>query len=190
MVKFNSKQWIALIAIVCIIILVVRIGTRGPVNKYTISSSSSGEVEGLYKVYFAAATDVCLLPEYRLGAGTINERLQTLLKGPQSSHLVGIMPEETRVISLQLEDDILYINFSEELITNHRGGSSSELMTIYGLVNTMTEIPEIDQIQILVAGRKVGTIAGHVDVLEPLSRDISLVGLDNISADFDLENID
>lgn len=169
MAKLKSKHLVAALIITCIMLLVVRIGTREIPEEYTSSYSDS------YIVYFAASDEVRLIPEYRIGTGTINECLQALIRGPQSTKLAPIMPPDTKIISYQLEANTLYVNFTEELIINHPGGSSNELITIYGLVNTMTEIPEIDQVQILVDGHKVETVAGHVDVLEPLTRDLSLI---------------
>ncbi|MDI6895284.1 MAG: GerMN domain-containing protein [Bacillota bacterium] len=43
------------------------------------------------------------------------------------------------------------------------------------IVNTLTEFPDIRQVQILVEGRKVESLAGHADVSRPLTRNERLI---------------
>jgi spore germination protein GerM len=66
--------------------------------------------------------------------------------------------------------DTLVLDFSRELQTNHSGGSAGELLTVYSIVNTLAEnIHGISRVQILVEGNEVETLAGHLDLREPLS---------------------
>ena len=47
-----------------------------------------------------------------------------------------------------------------------------ELLTVYAIVNAVTaNLPGVQRVQILVDGREVDTIAGHIDVRRPLERD-------------------
>ena len=58
----------------------------------------------------------------------------------------------------------------------HPGGSLTELLTVYAIVNAVTaNLPAVQRVQILVDGKEVDTIAGHVDIRRPLSRDTSLI---------------
>ena len=58
----------------------------------------------------------------------------------------------------------------------HPGGSLTELLTVHAIVNAITaNLPAIQRVQILVDGREADTIAGHVDIRRPLTRDTSLV---------------
>lgn len=165
----DVKRWLVAAMILFLGIFVVRFAIIELQSETSMSSN-----EG-YIVYFGSSNDVGLVPEYRQGTQSINNRLSALLSGPESPELVQIFPNGTKIISYQQEDDILYVNFSRELLTKHWGGSASELITVYGLVNTLTEDPSVNYVQIVVEGRLVYTIAGHVDVSEPLSRDLSLL---------------
>ena len=61
-------------------------------------------------------------------------------------------------------------------MTNHEGGSSGELQTIYSIVNTLAlSFPEIKEVQILVAGNREETIAGHIDITTPLGPDRKII---------------
>ena len=58
----------------------------------------------------------------------------------------------------------------------HPGVSLTELLTVHAIVNAVTaNLPAIQRVQILVDGKEVDTIAGHIDVRSPLPRDTSLV---------------
>jgi hypothetical protein len=47
---------------------------------------------------------------------------------------------------------------------------------VYAIVNAVTaNLPAIQRVQLLVEGKEVDTIAGHVDVRRPLERDATLL---------------
>ena len=67
--------------------------------------------------------------------------------------------------------------------TAHPGGSLTELLTVQAIVNAVTaNLPAVQRVQILVDGKEVDTIAGHVDIRQPLTRDASLVRAADASA--------
>lgn len=69
-----------------------------------------------------------------------------------------------------------FVDLSREVTTAHPGGSLTELLTVQSLVNAVTaNLPAVQRVQIMVDGKEVDTIAGHVDVRRPLVRDNSLV---------------
>ncbi len=52
-----------------------------------------------------------------------------------------------------------------ELARNHPGGSIDEILTVYTIVNALTDnLPAITAVQILIDGHEVDTLAGHVDL--------------------------
>jgi hypothetical protein len=69
-----------------------------------------------------------------------------------------------------------FVDLSSEVVSAHPGGSATELLTVYALVNAVTaNLPAVQRVQILVDGKEVDTIAGHVDVRRPLTREMTLV---------------
>lgn len=69
-----------------------------------------------------------------------------------------------------------FVDLSREVTTAHPGGSLTELLTVQAIVNAVTaNLPAVQRVQIIVDGREVDTIAGHIDVRRPLVRDNSLV---------------
>ena len=43
-------------------------------------------------------------------------------------------------------------------------------MLIGSIVNTLTDFPEVEKVQILIEGASVETLSGHMDLSEPLTR--------------------
>ena len=66
---------------------------------------------------------------------------------------------------------VAYVDFSSELVQNHPGGSSAEELTVYSLSNTLiANFPAIKMVKILVEGREIPSIAGHLDLTIPYGR--------------------
>jgi germination protein M len=133
-----------------------------------------------YAVYFASPGSLYLVPEFRQGAGTIEERLESLLAGPRLPGLFPILPEGVRLLSYSQRGDVLYLNFSHHLVTNHPGGSTGEIFTVYGIDNTLVGAQGVRRVQILVENRMVSTLAGHLDLTEPLEKDYEILGSSHI----------
>ncbi len=54
--------------------------------------------------------------------------------------------------------ELLYIDFSSEIIEDHPGGSTGELLTIYFIVMTLTSFLILDKVQFLVDGNSGETL--------------------------------
>ena len=62
-----------------------------------------------------------------------------------------------------------YVDFNASLRSNHPGGTVNEILTVYAIVSALTvNLPAITSVQILIDGREVDTLAGHVDLRRPL----------------------
>jgi hypothetical protein len=69
-----------------------------------------------------------------------------------------------------------FVDLSREVSSAHPGGSMSEALTVQAIVNAViANLPAVKRVQLMVDGREVDTIAGHVDVRRPLTRDLSLI---------------
>ena len=66
---------------------------------------------------------------------------------------------------------VAYVDLSRELVQNHPGGTSAEQLTVFSLSNTLiANFPSIQMVKILVEGREVQTLAGHLDLTNPFGR--------------------
>jgi spore germination protein GerM len=69
-----------------------------------------------------------------------------------------------------------FVSLSADLTAKHPGGSLYEVFTVYTIVNALTvNLPAITRVQILVEGKEVDTLAGHVDLRHPLSKSLEWV---------------
>ena len=67
-------------------------------------------------------------------------------------------------------------HLSRESAGGHPGGTVNELLTVYTIVNALTaNLPAVTTVQLLVDGREVDTLAGHVDLRRPLAKNLSYV---------------
>jgi len=104
------------------------------------------------------------------------EIINELIKGPKSKDLFPTIPKGTQLRELYFHKNIAYVDFSSELIKNHPGGSSAEIHTIFSIVNTLTfNFPKIKYVQLLVEGKEIDTIAGHIDTTLPFKQNLSLI---------------
>jgi spore germination protein GerM len=69
-----------------------------------------------------------------------------------------------------------YVDLSREAAEAHGGGTLNEMLTIYTIVHALTvNLPAVESVQILIEGKEVPTLAGHVDLRQPLAENLALV---------------
>ena len=63
-----------------------------------------------------------------------------------------------------------YLDFSNHLSDGHIGGTTAELLTITAILKTVFDAfpDDIKQVQILIDGEEVKTLAGHLNLSQPL----------------------
>jgi spore germination protein GerM len=95
--------------------------------------------------------------------------LQELIAGPKSQ-AVRTVPTEVKIRELFIDDQgTAYLDFTEALSQTHPGGPWAEMLTIRSIMQTLVgNVPEIKRVQIMIEGREVETLAGHVDIRRPL----------------------
>jgi hypothetical protein len=96
---------------------------------------------------------------------------------PVSAPLVSAIPPGTTLRALYLSaKGEAYVDLSRDVVTAHTGGSRDDLLTIYTVVNALTSnLPAVTSVQVLVDGKEVDTLAGHVDLRRPLGKNLALV---------------
>ncbi|HSV56440.1 MAG TPA: GerMN domain-containing protein [Magnetospirillaceae bacterium] len=104
----------------------------------------------------------------------LTDAIESLLKGPGEEELrrqlLTLIPLDTRLLSAQVRGTTAYLNFSEAFMYNSYGieGYAGQLKQV---VWTATEFPTVQDVQILVEGRRREFLAGEgVYIGRPLSR--------------------
>jgi len=104
------------------------------------------------------------------------EMIIELIKGPRGN-LIPTLPPHTKLLTLHISNDgVAKINFNKSLSKDHPGGSSAEMMTVYSIVNSLAlNFPQIKRVQILIEGKGIETISGHLSLKQPLSPNPNLI---------------
>ena len=133
-------------------------------------------------LYFSEQEEEYLVGEKReiLKRGKVEEEAKEtiieLIKGPKGS-FIPTLPSRTKLLTLQIDQEgLAKVNFDPVLSKEHPGGSSAEMMTIYSIVNSLTlNFPQIKRVQILIDGKPVESIAGHISLMQPISSNLNIV---------------
>ena len=136
------------------------------------------EVTAVIYVGYNTATDIQLAPiSVHVAHHTPYSALKALLRyQSDSQELFCPVPHGVRLLGLSVSPDgTATANFSKELQTEFPGGSRSEQIMVYSIVNTLAEFPNIKRVRILLEGQPVETLGGHIAVNELLEPDYSIV---------------
>jgi hypothetical protein len=103
--------------------------------------------------------------------------VELLIQGPRFPEHAPTIPTGTTLREFFLTPEgTAYVDFSLDLARRHPGGATSEVNAVYSVVNSLTHnFREIRRVQILVQGREVETLSGHLLLSRPLPVDYTLV---------------
>lgn len=128
-------------------------------------------------LYFADPAVGFLIPETRELAdcdedtACVKQVVESLIQGP-SGDAVPVLSPEVKVRRVIIDGETATIDFSRELVSRHPGGSISELLTVYGVTNTVAvNFPHLRQVRFLIEGEAVETLRGHVGLHGPIPAD-------------------
>ena len=81
------------------------------------------------------------------------------------------LPPGVRLRSVSFSGRRITLDVSKEIISGLANtGSSDEMLAVYGLVNTyLKNFPDFSEVQIMVEGHRVKTLAGHIEINQPLT---------------------
>ena len=117
--------------------------------------------------------------EVPFGEGTVDQAREiiTAQLAPVAQPLMSAVPSGTTLRSVFLTDrGEAYVDLSREVSSAHTGGTLDELLTVYSLVNALTaNLPAVKSVQLLIDGKEVPTLAGHVDLRRPLTKNLQWV---------------
>lgn len=133
-------------------------------------------------LYFSDIMGLYLVPETRTIEVKQSESIESqiieqLILGPETEDLFSTLPPETKIRNIKTEEGICYVDLSSDFITKHSGGSSAEILTIYSIVNSLTDLDYVNSVQFLIEGEKVNTL-GELDISKTFERNEDLISLE------------
>ena len=121
----------------------------------------------------AALTLVPVKVELRLRAELV-QRLSQVIKSllhETPPHFRNPIPRGTLLNEVYIDShQTAYLDFSNHLTEGHIGGTDAESLTVIAILKTVfdTFSDDIQQVQILIDGNPVRTLAGHLNLSQPL----------------------
>jgi germination protein M len=149
---------------------------QAPENKDTGNKKDTSAVgEITIKVYYPNEDGTKLLAVSRKvrtdkDTDKYTAAMKSLLSGTTAKGQVDIIPKAAKLRGIKVENGTARVDFTQELVKSFSGGSTGESMLVGSIVDTLTEFPEVKAVQILVNGKEVETIAGHMDTSVPVKR--------------------
>ena len=183
--KRNTKRFflslMILVAVVFLIFFFVSLFDQvyPPATGRTVAKAKQEKQK--VELYFSDSNERFLVAEMRYIpwekkiADQAEELVKALIDGSHAD-LVRTLPEGVVLKGVTVKNETAYVNFGKNLSDLHPGGSTSEMMSIYSLTNTLVaNIGGIKKVKMLVEGKDLKTIKGHIDTRRPFSINRELI---------------
>jgi hypothetical protein len=150
------------------------INKGGNVTEGVVNMAAEGPSTMQVRAFFFTESSELMQPvSYELKlSGTREEKYRQffdLLMKERADYIVPV-PLGVTIRSIYLVDaqNMMVLDFSDELLNNFPSGTSSELEFIYFFVNNICyNFRDIKKVKILIAGNEYPSITGHVDIENP-----------------------
>lgn len=136
-----------------------------------------------YKVYFANENHSRLMSEertYNADYSTRNvvemakESLNSLIEGPKNTANKAILSNSAMVKNVTLEKGgVLHVDFDKNFMEGYDKLNAREEMTVYSIVNSLAEYPEVNKVVLTVDGKPLKL--GATEYNEPLAKNMLLL---------------
>lgn len=134
-------------------------------------------------LYFASEDGLRLVPvenEVALAEGVVAQArsiVEAQLTANAPAPLVSTIPKGATLRGIFVSQrNEAFVDLDPSIRTAHPGGTFQELLTVYTIVNALlTNLPNLQDVQILIGGQEVDTLAGHVDLRRPLRKNEGLI---------------
>lgn len=129
-------------------------------------------------LYFSNKKGDMLIPETREVHYSSNISLEKLvmeqlMEGPRESGLQGTIPPGTKLITITVVDAVCYVNLDEMFLNQNK--EISEQVILYSIVDSLTELPSVDKVQISINGDTSGECRYTYDLATMYQADLSMV---------------
>lgn len=135
------------------------------------------ELQGKVALYFKGKEAMKLEKEYRnVSIERIRENMaktivEELLKGPMNEDLYRVIPEDTKLLSVEIEGSLAKVNLSAEFVAKQEGEANA-LLAVYSIVNSLTEITEIESVKFMIEDAEMTTFNDYFIFDKPFERSI------------------
>ena len=96
--------------------------------------------------------------------------INRLIQGPFEDEYFRTLPANLQVISISVKDKICYVNFDSSFLTDALSIDGN--LIVYSIVNSLTELPDIQRVQIMVDGDS-NIVFRDISLSSPLERNLN-----------------
>jgi germination protein M len=108
-----------------------------------------------------------------VSASPMVDALNVMLEGPSAGELkkglLNFIPQGTRILSATVRSNTAYINFNEDFLFN-KFGVEGYVAQLRQIVWTVTEFSNVNDVQILVEGRRLDYLGEGIWIGSPINR--------------------
>ncbi len=101
--------------------------------------------------------------------------INELIKGTDEKGLKSLLSDNTVLVSVNVEDNICYLNFKSGFLTDNSRDENHNRLVIYSIVNSLTELQTINRVQLYMDGKRVDSF-GAINIKDYLVRNTSVIG--------------
>ena len=135
----------------------------------------------IFKLYFRKKNK--LLAEERkidIGLNQPEEKyiLEQIILGPENNNLDSVVPKETKIYDIKTDKDICYISLSDDFLNINKFDLDDQKFAVYGIVNSLTELENINKVQFLIETEKTDKKDLAFDLTKPFERNEKIIGSD------------
>ncbi|MBC7333574.1 MAG: GerMN domain-containing protein [Actinobacteria bacterium] len=134
------------------------------INAYFCSLGEDSKLVGEKRTIIAGEVNTAVL-------NAMNE----LLKGPVKSYHFPVIPAGTKILGVEVYENVAKLNLSQEFLENSLDTRILDEYIIYSIVNTLTEIPGVDGVIFYIDEKKIN-VYGNLDLSVPIIRNEELIG--------------
>lgn len=129
-------------------------------------------------LYFSNKEGNRLIPETREVHYSSNISLEKLvmeqlMEGPKKSGLQATIPTGTKLITITVVDSVCYVNLDEMFLNQNK--EINEQVVLFSIVDSLTELPSIEKVQISINGDTSGKCRYTYDFATMYQADLSIV---------------
>lgn len=101
--------------------------------------------------------------------------MEQLLKGPMNTQLLPILPEDVRVLSVSVEDNLCTLNLSKEFLNVRGDEALLPEVTIYAIVDSLCDMLDVERVQFQVEGQSNVLYKESLNLSGPFHRNSELI---------------
>ncbi|MCC8169917.1 MAG: GerMN domain-containing protein, partial [Oscillospiraceae bacterium] len=100
--------------------------------------------------------------------------INELISGPAAKEFEPTLSKDTVLLSVDTEDGICFVNFKSSFLDKNSGNQEKEILAIYSIVDSLTELENITRVQFLMDGKKVDMF-GTINISSMFGRNSDMI---------------